>query len=282
MSIMSGQESKKLKSLLGSVPAGFLVDSVWLEKTGIGRRSSYAYVKRGWLERLARGVFRRPVPDISQSNSTDWKSAVLSLQHIMDYPIHVGGMTALALQGYRHYLPLGGNVPLWLYGADIPSWLERLELDARLETRKTTLFADAMLGLTDETNNRTQSSRASLPWNWSLRMSAPERAILEALDELPMHESFHNVDMVFEGLTTLRPKLVSALLTSCKKIKVRRLFFIFADRHSHPWRKHLDPEEFDLGSGDRALVKGGKIHPRYRIMVPEPFTSLRTEDNDGS
>ena len=26
-----------------------------------------------------------------------------------------------------------------------------------------------------------------------------------------------------------------------------------------------------LGSGDRALVQGGKIHPRYRIMVPKDF-----------
>jgi len=26
-----------------------------------------------------------------------------------------------------------------------------------------------------------------------------------------------------------------------------------------------------LGTGDRALVRGGKIHPRYRIMVPPEF-----------
>ena len=49
------------------------------------------------------------------------------------------------------------------------------------------------------------------------------------------------------------------------------LFFVFADRHDHPWRKRIDPQAFDLGSGDRALVRGGKIHPSYRIMVPEDF-----------
>lgn len=79
-------------------------------------------------------------------------------------------------------------------------------------------------------------------------MSSPERAILEAIDELPDHESFHNLDMVFESLTTLRPKMLSALLYSCRKIKVRRLFFVFADRHDHPWRKRLDPEKFDLAA----------------------------------
>ncbi|WGI26172.1 type IV toxin-antitoxin system AbiEi family antitoxin domain-containing protein [Halomonas alkaliantarctica] len=111
-------------------------------------------------------------------------------------------------------------------------------------------------------------------------MSAPERAIMEAMDELPDHESFHNIDMLFESLTTLRPKLLSALLQSCKKIKIKRLVFVFADRHEHPWRKCLDPAEFNLGSGDSALVKGGKIHPRYRIMVPEEF--VRAETNDGT
>jgi len=83
---------------------------------------------------------------------------------------------------------------------------------------------------------------------------------MEAMDELPDHESFHNLDMLFESLTTLRPKLLSALLQSCKKIKIKRLFFVFvfADRHNPPWRKRLDPAEFNLGSGDRALVKGAR------------------------
>ena len=39
-------------------------------------------------------------------------------------------------------------------------------------------------------------------------------------DELPEHESFYNLDVVFEGLTSLRPKALTARLTSCRKIKV--------------------------------------------------------------
>ncbi|MDZ7641470.1 MAG: type IV toxin-antitoxin system AbiEi family antitoxin domain-containing protein [Desulfurivibrio sp.] len=100
------------------------------------------------------------------------------------------------------------------------------------------------------------------------------------MDELPEYDSFHNVDMLFESLTTLRPKMLSALLQSCGKIKVTRLFFVFADRRNHPWRKHLDPEDFNLGSGGRALIKGGEIHPRYRIMVPEEFAGK--EQSDGA
>ena len=36
-------------------------------------------------------------------------------------------------------------------------------------------------------------------------LSSPERAILELLDELPKRESFHQADMLMEGLTNLRP-----------------------------------------------------------------------------
>ncbi|WP_417585785.1 type IV toxin-antitoxin system AbiEi family antitoxin domain-containing protein [Pelagibacterium sp.] len=276
---MSGQEHEKLKRLLEAVPAGFLVDSAWLEQHGIGRRSSYAYVQRGWLERLGRGVFRRPAPSSDTTNTLDWKTCLLSLQHIMHYPVHIGGVTALSLQGYAHYLSLGDKRTVWLYGSKIPNWLEKLPLNTELRTRGLSLFSDPELGVDGARDNQGETA-SSLPWDWKLVISSPERAIFEALDELPDKESFHNLDMAFESLTTLRPRTLSALLRSCKKIKVKRLFFVFADRHNHAWRKRLDPEEFDLGSGDRALVKGGKIHPRYRIMVPEEF--VRKERGHGA
>jgi len=107
------------------------------------------------------------------------------------------------------------------------------------------------------------------PWRWPLKVSSPERAILEALDELPAHATFDNLDMIFQGLTNLRPKRLMALLRACRSIKVKRLFFVFADRHAHAWVKHLDKSAIDFGSGPRALVKGGKLHPVYRIYVPE-------------
>ena len=277
---MSGQEHEKIKSLFVSVPAGFLVDSAWLERHDIGRRSSYYHVKRGWLERVHRGVFRRPAPNQAKSNTLDWKTCLLSMQHIMEYKLHVGGMTALGLRGHRHYVPMGDNTPVWVYGDDIPNWLAKLPLNASLQTRSLSLFSDPALGLTTQDDKPDSSPSASLPWDWTLTMSTPERAILEMLDELPDHESFHNLDMVFEGLANLSPRRMRSLLESCKKIKVKRLFFVFADRHDHAWRKRLDPEKFYLGTGDRALVKGGKIHRRYRIMVPAEFTEDNNETDD--
>ncbi|RCV88424.1 type IV toxin-antitoxin system AbiEi family antitoxin [Billgrantia montanilacus] len=273
---MSTHKEEKLKNTLEAVPPGFMVDSGWLERHEVSRFLARKYVDRGWLERVTRGVFLRPAPGTGKPDTIDWRTCLLSIQHIMGYDAHVGGMTALAQQGYSHYLPLGENAPVWVYGEDIPNWLARLPLNAPLETRTTPLFSEPALGLTKDDSD----AASTLPWDWQLRMSSPERAILEVMDELPGHESFHNLDMVFESLTTLRPRTLSALLHSCRKIKVTRLFFVFADRHNHPWRKRLDPQEFNLGSGDRALVKGGRIHPRYRIMVPEEFAI--TEAADGA
>ncbi len=274
---MNVERSENLKKLLEAVPAGYLVDAKWLTNQRIAYESFRDYVKRGWLERLERGVFRRPLPQAAQRNTIDWKICLLSIQHIMGYEIHVGGSTALGLQGHAHYLSLDTTGTIWIYGKGIPNWLHKLPLDAKLATRRLSLFADPTLGLTSA--DARDDGLPDLPWNWSLHMSGPERAIFEALDELPTRESFHNLDMIFEGTTTLRPKLLTALLHSCKKIKVKRLFFVFADRHGHAWRRRLDPEDYNLGSGDRALIKGGKIHPRYRIMVPPEFATTRATGN---
>ena len=278
---MSTQKADKLKNVLQSVPSGFIVDSAWLTSQGVSRFLTQRYLESGWLERAGHGVFRRPAPENStRSETLDWKTGVLSAQHIMGYQLHVGGTTALNLQGHSHYLSLGTNASVWLYGDDTPNWLAKLPLNASLTLRKGTLFADATVGVNTESPSTDETP--NLPWNWALRMSSPERAVLEALNEVPDHESFHGLDMIFEGLTNLRPKLLTALLENCTKIKVKRLFFVFADRHNHAWRKRLNPDVFDLGSGDRALVRGGRLHPTYRIMVPSEFVPSKTEASDGA
>ena len=98
------------------------------------------------------------------------------------------------------------------------------------------------------------------------------------MDELPNRASFHNLDLIFEGLVSLRPTHLDALLAICRSVKVRRLFFVFADRHRHAWRKYLDTSRIDFGSGPRALVPGGALHPTYRIYVPADLVVPSRED----
>lgn len=118
------------------------------------------------------------------------------------------------------------------------------------------------------------------PWRWPIKMSSAERAILEVLDELPKNESFHSIDMMFQGMVNLRPKLLTALLAQCRSVKVKRLFFVYADKHAHAWLKHIDRSQIDMGSGDRALVPGGRLHPVYRITVPADL--VQQEHTDGA
>ena len=57
---MNGRNDGKLKKLLDNVPSGYLVDSAWMSKRAIAKQSVHDYVGRGWLERVAHGVYRRP------------------------------------------------------------------------------------------------------------------------------------------------------------------------------------------------------------------------------
>ncbi len=103
----------------------------------------------------------------------------------------------------------------------------------------------------------------------TLTMSTPERAILELLDEVPKREAFHQADVLMEGLRNLSRGGYQALLVDCKNVKVKRLFFRFADRHNHAWLHKIDRSAIDLGKGKRMLVRGGKLDPKYNITVPE-------------
>lgn len=282
---MTRQKTPRLKFLLDKVPPGFLVDTAWLKKRGgIGSKSIYEYVKRGWLEHVVHGVYRRPFPArVHKPADTDWYVPLLSLQWIMDREIHLGGESALDLAGYSHYLMLGGRPRVYLYG-NAPSWLKRLPTETKFVIRNPTLFGGDPVGIIGETRLNTQSDMQMVEvWQWQLKTSSPERAIMEALDEVVTNDvGLDNLSKIFEGLTFLRPKLLTQLLKACRSVKVRRLFFVLADHHQHAWRKYVDTSSIDFGCGPRALIKGGKLHPTYRIYVPtDLMPSYRVEDADG-
>jgi hypothetical protein len=282
---MAGRNDNLLKRLERDLPEGLLADSAWFKKNGYSRQLQNHYVTTGWLEQAARGVFRRPRGTLS------WQQAVISLQTILlDDPHIVGGRTALELQGFAHYLPQKRK-EVHLYGPHpLPSWLNKLPLEVRFvhhNSRK--LFKNdpitygiSSLQVNVLTNARTSNDPLQRgltfqpwgQWDWPLTLSTPERAILEMLDELPDHESFHQIDKLMEGLSNLSPRRLQKLLVDCHSIKVRRLFFFFADRHKHAWLKQLTKNLIDLGTGNRMLVKGGKLDRTYLITVPEDLDAV--------
>ena len=70
-----------------------------------------------------------------------------------------------------------------------------------------------------------------------------------------------------EGLTTLKPSTVQQLLEHCKSVKVKRLFLYLAEKADHAWVKYINPEEIELGSGKRSIIKGGVYNVKYQMTV---------------
>ena len=163
--------------------------------------------------------------------------------------------------------------------AAFPGWAFKLPLETRFVFHNAErLFAydfrpkrsrNDRRGARPDLRHPSLTSQSWGSWEWPLVMSTPERAILELLDEVPQRETFHQADMLTEGLRNLRPRLLHDLLVACRSVKVKRLFLWFADRHNHAWLKKLDRDGIDLGHGKRMIVAGGKLDTRFNITVPE-------------
>src|SRR5580658_4351378 len=110
---MTERRAKKLNWLERHLPEGLVVDARWLTRHGYSKSLRSQYVAAGWLDQPARGVYRRP------RGSPRWQQVVISLQAVLDYPLLVGGRTALELQGHAHYLP-HEQKEVHLYGPKSP------------------------------------------------------------------------------------------------------------------------------------------------------------------
>jgi hypothetical protein len=276
LSTVGIQTQDKLNWLQRSLPEGLVADAAWLENQGYSRALRNKYVARGWLDKVARGVYRRPAPTLKGQprEGLRWQPVVISLQTLLGCSYTVGGRTALELQGFAHYLS-ARHREIHLYGTHKPpGWVLKLKLDDRF------MFHNAdRLFRSERTRPKGHSGNALLEssfirqpwgqWEWPLTMSSPERAILELLDEVPQHETFHQADVLIEGLRNLSPRKLQTLLAACHSVKVKRLFLWFAERHQHAWLKKLDRNRIDLGKGKRMLVRGGKLDPKFKITVPE-------------
>jgi len=272
-------ENRGKLNRLQQLPDGALVDAAWLERRGYSSSLRSQYVKAGWLNQPAPRVYRRGNSPIG------WREAIISLQTFLESDLTVGGRSALEELGYGHYL--GRRREVHLYGAQRPpGWLAALPLEVKFVWHNSRrLFPDDPV-VTRSDDAQSGASGEPLPVlpdgflisdgtaKWGLRLASAERALFQLLDELPGRETFHQVDMLMEGLANLSPRSLQVQLASCTSIKVKRLFFYFADRHRHAWLERLDRSAVDLGTGKRVLVKGGKLDPTYLITVPEELDGL--------
>lgn len=238
-----------------SWPRGTVAVYDWLVTQGVYRQLAGSYVKGSWIERLGRGAFKRV------GETADWTGAVYAMQTQLKLSVHVAGKTALGLQGYAHYVPMGAGQTIVLFGSPgekLPEWFRRYDWKVRsryvttgfLDGKKNTGFIEHALG------------------DYSIKISSPERAMLEVCYDVPDEVSYEEAGLLMEGLTTLRPDLLQGLLKECRSIKAKRLFMHLAEKGGHAWVDKLDLKKVDFGSGKRMIGKHGTFDAKYRIVVP--------------
>ena len=255
---MTTDNEAKLKKLLGAHLPGTAYVAAWLEWRGISRDLQAYYRKSGWLESLGRGALKRP------SELVTWQGGLYALQAQSSLPVHAGALTALALQGFSHYVRLGAE-DVFLFSTpktNLPAWFKNRDWGQKVNRFSTSVLPPS-LGLADYQAGA-----------FSIKISGPERAMLECLHLAPDTLDLVECYQVMEGLTTLRPKLLQPLLEQCSSVKVKRLFLYMAEKAGHAWFKRLDIKTLDLGSGDREITKGGIYVSRYGLILPEVLVKL--------
>lgn len=250
---MTIQNRNKLNQLLQYWPRGTVYTQSELTKNHISRQLVTAYLNSSWLKRIGQGAF------IRFDDQVDWIGGVYAIQHQLNLSIYVAGKTALQLQGYAHFVPLGSNYPVWLFGKPgdkLPGWFKKYSWNVIVHYKTTKLFTNHKLGLKEHNRDA-----------FSIMISSPERAILETLHLVPNEQSLEEAQLLMEGLTSLRPKLIQELLECCNSVKVKRLFLFLAERYNHPWLKKINLNNIDLGHGKRMIIRDGQFDPKYQITI---------------
>ncbi len=247
------------EKLLSVFPYGALASRKWLLNSKVKEYIILYSQQKKDLVPLQAGVYKwRNFP-------LKWPAVVASLPRITDVSIWVGGRSALSLQGTAHYITNGEGINLYSY----ENVAKRVKnLFNSIEQINEKWFSSATLWKDSRSLDFGLKQWKDPAWDEEFLISTPERAILEVLHTLPKHISFNHTDELFQGLTNLSPRQLKKLLSCCKSVKVKRLFFWFAERYRYPWFKYLSCDDYDFGSGKRSIVEGGVLDKKFQITVP--------------
>jgi len=222
----------KLKRLYARLPPGAPLTSEDLASLGISADLAVHYVRSGWLNRLARGVYRRTGDALALYPS-------LSLLQRKIHGLHVGGKSALEWYGLRHYV--SQQSVLYLYGwaaAHLPDWFVR---QFPSEYHRKRLF--------DEQPDRPLNVGRFENRDDAPLVSAPERAVLELLSEVGVRQPFEEAREIMEGAYNLRADVLDQLLKHCTSVKTVRLCLQLSRELQLPWASKLDGKKLPTGSG---------------------------------
>ena len=202
-----------IKKLQTSLPRGMPFDLASLESIGVSAQLAAHYAKSGWLDRLGQGVY-------AFAGDTLTPHGALKLLQTRVTGMHVAGRSALTLQGVRHNLATREALVLW---GDmrfvLPVWFTS-RFPSRYVSAKLFNWLDGTLA--------SQSLTTPPGVTDGLRVSVPERAVLELLYEVDTHQGLEEARNLFDGLRNLRKEILGELLQCCTSVKTVRLFLTWA------------------------------------------------------
>lgn len=260
---MNGHNHGKLQKLLQSWPTGAVNTSKWLESLGISRQLTNAYKARGWIKLLGPGAY------LKSQDKIEWFGGLYALQFQLGLDIHVGGKTALELQGLAHNIPMGYHTIDLLTAPRIivPRWFSRHPWKELVRVVENSALP-----------KKVEIQEASMG-NFNIRVSSSERAALELLNLTPRLYSFEETRNILESLGTLRANVLTNLLSVCTSERAKRLLLYFGEQQNHAWRSKINEKKFKIGTSLLKITsQNGKYHSKYNLFLPQEYVMQNDKD----
>lgn len=202
-----------IRPLHAELPHGAPFNVLTLAQKGVSAKQAARYVESGWLIRLGHGVYAYPADRLEATG------CILLLQNKVA-GLHVAGKSALSLQGVRHNLE---NRESWILWGD-----QRFALPAWFSSRFPARYTHSRLFDWKHGTLNQETIMTPIGSTDQLKVSVPERAILELLSEVGIHQGLEEARNLFDGLRNLRTPILGQLLSCCTSVKTVRLFLSWA------------------------------------------------------
>ena len=239
-----------IKNLQVTLPRGAPFDASILKGLGVSAALAHEYVKSGWLEKLGRGVFMFAGDDLKREETLSFLEARVP-------GLHIAAKTALSRHGFRQNVAITESTILWGHRrTTLPVWFTQ-RFPARYSASR--LFEDSLA------DGFCMSPLPESPAG--PRVSDPERALLEMLSEVGVHQELEEARGIMEGIRQLRMRHLRLLLTNCRMVKAVRLCVIWSRELDLPWAAQArEAATGRMGSGRWvARLKNGQT----LILKPE-------------
>jgi len=237
--VESTAETISFKDLLATVPRGEPLSTAALAKHGVSAFRASKLARSGWLTHLGRGVYMLPGDTLARDGSLAFLSGQVA-------GLHVGGKTALAWRGVRQNVARREVVNLWGDKPKrLPDWFTK-RFQAHYQA--TQLFDDKLPA--------SRGLQALPAGDRRVRVSVPERAMLELFSDIGKQQSLVEARDLVESLSGLRVKVLDELLMHTTRIKVVRVATAFAAEMKLPWADLAAKHSERIGGGKRWVAVG--------------------------